>query len=305
MTSRTIFGMMVTPFTPGNRLDEPALRAHLRRMVGAGVGVYLGAGGAGEGHALSTDELQRVFEIGVEECRGKVPTCGTIPEARTGADTLARCRLAMDAGVEVIQVFFPDAGHGMRPRASEQERFYRELLSTIDYPIALSAHANSGFLPSIALLRALCSDYPHVVAINAMRTPLSYLVDLIDTLGPRVQVYTQVKDLANGLLLGANGCLAAEPNVVPNMCMRVLTSFENGNIAAFGEAFAQLLRFNEVVNRWAPSTARWVKMAMRVFDLPAGAGPIREPYMFPWQDEMDEMNAAFEELSIRELEGIA
>lgn len=227
------------------------------------------------------EELKRVFEIGVEECRGKVPTCATIPEARTGADTIARCRMAMAAGVEVIQVFFPDGGHGMRPRPLEQERYYRELLSTIDYPIALSAHDNSGFLPSIALLKALCKDYPHVVAINAMRTPMSYLIELVDTLGPRVQVYTQVKDFANGLLLGASGCLAAEPNIIPNMCMRVLSSFEKGDIAGFGESFAHLLRFNEVVNRWAPSTARWVKMAMKVLDLPAGSGPIREPYLFP------------------------
>jgi 4-hydroxy-tetrahydrodipicolinate synthase len=296
--------MMATPFTPENRIDETALRVHLRRMIAAGVGVYLGAGGAGEGHALSQDELKRVFEIGVEECRGRVPTYGTIPEARTAAATFERCRLAMAAGVDVVQVFFPDGGHGMRPRPEEQERYYRELLATIDHPLALSVHAHSGFFPSIELLSCLCSQHRQVVAINAMLTPMAYVVELMEALGPRVAVYTAVTDMVNGLVLGANGCLAAEPNIIPNMCRRVLTAFENSDLDALGKTFAQVVRFGALVNRWAPSTARWVKMAMKVLALPGGNGVIREPYVLPPAAELEEMARAFHKLDIRRSEGL-
>jgi len=304
MSSRIFFGMMATPFTLDNRIDEDALRVHLRRMVAAGVGVYLGAGGAGEGHALTEEELKRVFEIGVEECRGRVPTFATIPEGRTGAATIQRCRLAMNAGVEVIQVFFPDAGHGMRPRPEEQERFYRELLSTIDYPLALSAHMHSGFLPSVDLLRSLCNEYKNIVAINAMLTSKAYIVELIDAVHPRVAVYTAVADLVSGLLVGANGCLAAEPNIIPNMCQRVIAAFEQRDMDQLGKTFTQVVRFGAVVNRWAPSTARWVKMAMKVLDLPGGNGMIREPYVLPPPAELEAMSQAFERLNIRRSEGL-
>lgn len=305
LPDRTFFGMMVTPFTDDDRIDEAALRTHLRRMVRAGIGVYMGAGGAGEGHTMGPEELARLFQVGVEECKGKVPVCATIPEQRTGAATIERCRLAMAAGVDAIQVFFPDAGHGMRPRAHEQERFYRDLLAKVDYPLCLSAHVHSGFLPEVKLLKSLCAEHPQVVAINAMVTPMSYVVELMDTLGPRVQVYVAARDMVNGLVLGANGCLAAEPNIIPDTCMRVLRAFEQGDLPAMREAFANLMRFDEVVNRWAPSTARWVKMAMKVLELPASGGPIREPYVLPGQADMEEMRLAFEKIGVRKFEGLA
>jgi 4-hydroxy-tetrahydrodipicolinate synthase len=305
MSVRTVFGMMATPFTADNQIDEPALRAHLRRVVDADVGVYLGAGGAGEGHALSAQEMRRVLEIGVEECRGRVPTYATIPEARTGAATIERCRLAMTTGVEVIQIFFPDAGHGMRPRPEEQERFYHDILAAIDHPLALSVHAHSGFFPSIQLLSRLCKEHRNIVAINAMLTPMAYVVELMDTLGPRLAVYTAIKDFVDGIVLGANGCLAAEPNIIPHSCRRVLSAFETNDLQTLRTSFAHLLRFGTIVNRWAPSTARWVKMAMKVLDLPGGNGALREPYVMPPPAELEEMARAFEELDVRRVEGLA
>jgi dihydrodipicolinate synthase/N-acetylneuraminate lyase len=113
---------------------------------------------------MTADALSRVFHVGVEECKGKVPVYATIPETRTGAATIERCRLAAAAGVDAIQVFFPDGGHGMRPRPNEQERYYRDLLSKVQYPLAISAHQHSGFLPKVKLLKALCDDHPQVVA---------------------------------------------------------------------------------------------------------------------------------------------
>ena len=42
-------------------------------MAAAGIGVYLGGGGSGEGYVLSADEARRLLQIGVEELKGKVP----------------------------------------------------------------------------------------------------------------------------------------------------------------------------------------------------------------------------------------
>ena len=66
-----------TTFTPDGELDEDALRQFLQRFVNAKLGIYLASGGSGEGHALSLDEIRRVYEIGVEVCRGKVAVTPT------------------------------------------------------------------------------------------------------------------------------------------------------------------------------------------------------------------------------------
>ena len=57
----------LTPFTEDGDLDEPGLRAHLRRLGVAGIGVYLAGSGSGEGYTLTRDERRRVFDVGVEE----------------------------------------------------------------------------------------------------------------------------------------------------------------------------------------------------------------------------------------------
>ena len=36
------FVISITPFDAAGRIDEPGMRAHLRRMVAAGIGVYIG-----------------------------------------------------------------------------------------------------------------------------------------------------------------------------------------------------------------------------------------------------------------------
>ncbi len=67
------FVMSVTPFDSKGEIDEVLLRAQLRRLRDAGLGVYLGSPGTGEGHTLDLPELRRLYEIGVSELKGAVP----------------------------------------------------------------------------------------------------------------------------------------------------------------------------------------------------------------------------------------
>src|SRR5919199_6697033 len=62
-----------TTFTRTGELDEEALRELLQGIVDAEIAVYLGSGGSGEANALTIDELRRVYEIGVEVYRGRLP----------------------------------------------------------------------------------------------------------------------------------------------------------------------------------------------------------------------------------------
>jgi 4-hydroxy-tetrahydrodipicolinate synthase len=300
----TVFCMVATPFGVDGGVDEAALRHQLRRMIDANVGVYLGSGGAGEGHALTTAELRRVYEIGVSECSGRVPVHANPPEPRTAAAMLELARHAVTAGVDVVQLYPMDAGHAMRPTQAEQEAYYHELLDAIDHPVALSVHVYAGYMAPIPLLKSLCTTYRQIAAINVIGTPLSYFVELQDAVGPRIALNVRLINAVEGLALGAQGFLAAEPNLVPHLCRSIVDRYEAKDMAGCGAALANLVRLASIVNRWAPSTARWVKMAMKVLGLPGGDGGLRKPYLMPPPTELDEMAAAFERLGIRRLEGL-
>jgi 4-hydroxy-tetrahydrodipicolinate synthase len=213
--------MAATPMHEDFSIDEDGLRTHLRRLVAARNGIYLGSGGAGEGHSLSPAELRRVYEIGVEEARGKVPVYANPRESRTAEAMYEVAKQAVEAGVDMVQLYQVDAGHGMVPTLAEQEAYFSYLLDRIEIPVALSMHVFSGFLATPALLAKLCERYPQIKAINVMGPPDRYFMQLRDTLPASVRLYTGIAGLPTLATLGAVGALSAENNCIPNVCRRV------------------------------------------------------------------------------------
>lgn len=299
------FGMAATPFTADGALDEAALRAHLETLVASGCGVYLGSGGSGEGHSLAVPERRRVYEIGVEVCKGRVPVCANPPEQRTAKGMIETAREAAAAGVDMVQIYQVDGGHGMRPNPRELERYLRTCLEAVDHPTALSVHFYAGYLPAAAMLAGLCRDYPHIRAMNAVGLPFSYHVELMDAFGPDIDIYVGTKQILEGFPIGAAGYMAAEPNIAPYLCQSIVEHWMVGDIRGCAAAVANLWRIATIVNRWAPSNARWIKMAMKVLGVPGGTGHLRPPYLLPDQVELDQMKAALDTLGFLKIENDA
>jgi 4-hydroxy-tetrahydrodipicolinate synthase len=290
--------MSITPFAADLAFDEAAYRRHLERMVHCGVSVYLASPGSGEGHALSADELRRVYEVGVDVCKGKVQVLVNLPEARTAQQTIERARIAMAAGVDAVQIYTVDAGHGMRPTAAEQEAYFRNVLDAIDYPVGLSVNIlAAGYLTPIGVLKRLCDDYSSISFINVMQPPTSYLAELISAVGPRVEYYVGAEMLAEGLTLNVSGCLTGHANVVPLLIRAIGHSFAVGRIEESGCYLLDLFRLNGAVARFgldsdAPTSwsARWIKAAMTALDLPGHSqGRMRPPYLTPSRADMDRL----------------
>lgn len=298
-----VFTMTATPFKMDGSLDEPELRRHLRRLVEAKNGVYLAGGGAGEGHSLTLEEKKRIYEIGVEECKGKIPTRAIPTECRTAMDMIAMAKLAVAANVDVLQVYGVDAGHGTRPSAGEQEQYYRDVLSEIKHPVAISVHVALGYTTPVEVLKKLTNEYKQIVAINVMGPPISYFVALRDAVRADVQLFSGWNVLET-LALGGSGVLQAEGNLCPKLCRSVVDHWLKKDMDKAGEAMANVVRVSNIVNRWAPSTARWAKMGMKVLGLPGGNGVLRRPYLLPPEADQQEMGRLFREMRLKELEGI-
>ncbi len=195
-----------------------------------------------------------------------------------------------------MQLYAVDGGHGMRPTEREQELYYRTLLDELDAPVAISVHGHQGYLTPIPLLARLALDYRQLVAINVMVRPLNYLIELKDALRAGIDYYTIGYELVQGLSLGAVGALTAEPNLAPQLCASIIECYAAGDMAGAGRAQADLLRLGSHVTQWAPSTARWVKMGLKVMGL--GNGVIRAPYVLPGPDELARMAAGLRQLGV-------
>ncbi len=299
------FGMIATPFRADRSLDEDAFRAHLRFVSDAGCGIYLGSGGSGEGHTLSLDEISRVYEIGVEVCKGKVPLNANPPEQRHAQGMIAVASAAARAGVDVVQIYQLDAGHGMVPTPAEQDYYYRTVLDAIDHPVAFSIHSYSGYLAPIPVLKKLVDDYPHLKTFNTMGVPANYFLALKDALGPGFEFFVTVRQIMEGLPLGAAGFMAAEPNIAPYLCRSIVEHFSRGEYAQFAQAYADLARLGALVAPWTPANARWLKMAMKVLGQAGGNGVLRPPYLLPDENEQARLKAALDAYGLAAIEARA
>ncbi len=296
-----MFSMIVTPMEKDGKLDERGIREHLRRQVAAGVGVYLGSGGSGEGHALTHEERFRLYQIGVEECQGKVPVYCNPPEARSAEEMLVTVRLAVEAGIDCVQLYQMDAGHGRIPVVAEQEGYFRDLLEATDHPVVLSIHQAVGYLAPVNLTIRLCNDYPQIKAVNLPFGPSNgYFMTLQDGVRNDVKIYGGMANIFTLLPLGAWGALVAEPNHVPNLSQAVLDYYMAGDIKKAAETYANILRIGEIIDMGRRVSADGPKGAMKA--LGYDVGPPRKPRIPVDDATIEKMRKAFEALNVHELE---
>ena len=285
----TLFCMVATPMNEKEELDEEGIRAHLRRMIEANVGVYVGSGGSGEGSSLRVEELDRLYRIAVSEAKGKVPVYANPREAMTERDMYEVASVAAKAGVDVVQLYQLQAFHANNPNVFEQEAYYRYILDRLDHPLALSIHSASGYLAPVELTIKLCNDYPQIVLVNLHGPTVGYLARLKAEVRPEVRLYMGSNTLLAALPLGAWGAQAAEPNYAPKLCQSIIDHYLAGDTDKAGEAYTLMLRMSEALATPMPygvlSPSRSVKTGLKALGLPGG--PVRKPYMIPPDDVVE------------------
>ncbi len=300
----TWFCMTLTGLDANDKIDEDSTRVHMKRMTDAGLGIYLGSGGSGEGHTLDPDELSRLYEIGVNECKGKVPVYANPREVRTAKQMLSTMRLAADAGVEVVQAYQVDPGHGRKPPVGEQEQYFRDILDNFDHPTAISIHTGSGFLAPVDLVIKLCNAYPQIQVVNLHGPNMEYLVELRDSISTDTRIYTGQDKVGGALALGAWGAQDTVANIAPNVCAAIVNEFAAGNADKAGEAWAMSMRIFQTVwgTEWgAVPMVKAVLVELGLF--PESGAYVRRPLLKPDSSAVKKVVAELKALNVPELAG--
>jgi 4-hydroxy-tetrahydrodipicolinate synthase len=268
------FVVSITPFTAGGDLDEPGLRVHLARMRDAGIGVYLAGSGSGEGYTLNDREVARMLTVGVEELAGHVPVRAMGVEPRTAEQMVATARVAERAGVEALQVYSLDQGHGNRPSPAEVERYLRTVLDAAGLAVVLSSHQSVGYLLAADLIASLLDEYDSVIGVNCSTLDVTYLVRVLDAVDGRADVHVGGPLHALTCLgLGGQGFLSSDANLAPHLCASLIDAYRAGDLAACHDAYRTLMRLYTATRDLGGVHA--TKAALDLLGLPGG--PPRPP----------------------------
>ena len=295
------FCCSITAFASDGALDEPALRAHLRRMADAGLGVYVAGSSPGEGYALTREELRRCLEIAVDEIGARVPVRAMGVEPRSAAQMVDFLQLAADAGVDAAQIYSLDLGHGGRPTPETLERYFRTAIEACRIPCVVSSHFFGGYVLDPELVARLASDYPQLVGVNVTSPEIPYLVRVLDALRGRAAVHVGGPMHAlTALSLGAQGFLSSEANYAPRIARRVIDAWAAGDLAGACEAHALLVRLMTGMADVPGMSVRYAKAMLGAQGF-AGTG-LRDPHL-PLDDaERTRAAARLAKLGVRELE---
>jgi 4-hydroxy-tetrahydrodipicolinate synthase len=295
------FVISITPFDASLRLDEGALRAHYARLAASGIGVYVGGAGSGEGYTLSAAERRRVLEIAAEELKGKIPVRAMGVEPRTPQEMIEFASLVAEVGLDAMQVYSLDMGHGFGPNRAEMLAYYEAVLGSGDLPVVISTHQSVGYFLPTEMLVALAQRFPRVIGINCTSPDITYLEALATGLPEHVTLHVGGPMQAlTALALGASGYLSSDANVAPQLAMEVVNAWGAGAYATSHAAFATLIRLFAVLSHGGGISA--TKCILSGLGLPGG---LPRPPRLPISDPAaaQRLIAAVRTLEIPELQG--
>lgn len=256
-----------TPFTESGDVDWDGLRAHLQRFKDAGIGVYVGGSGSGEGYSLLADEVPRLLATAVEVLKGSVPVRAMGVEPRTARQMLELAELATAAGVDALQIYSLDLGHVGIPRPEDLERYYDEVLSNVRIPVVVSSHFSVGYLLPVDLLATLARRYDGIIGVNvSLSGDLTYLVQLLEALPPHVEVHVGGPIHAlSAMAMGATGYLSSEANLTPKLAVQLIDAYVAGDWDTVQAAYHAIMRVYTLNMQGQP-----LKSVQRHLGLPGG-----------------------------------
>ncbi|HUF97201.1 MAG TPA: dihydrodipicolinate synthase family protein [Ilumatobacter sp.] len=274
MRSPTTFVISLTPFTESGELDERGFRSHLRRLGRSGIGVYVAGSGSGEGYTLTRHDRYRVMTIAQEVLGGVAPVRVMGVEPRTTTEAIELGTDTAEVGLDAMQLYSLDMGHGYQPRPEELTTYLHAVLSTVTCPVVISTHQSVGYLYPVEVLATMVDTYDHIIGLNITTPDIPYLASAIDAVDGRVDIHVGGPMHAmTALALGATGYLSSEGNIAPNLCTSVVDAYANGDRATTNQRFAELIRLFRATQAAGGIIA--TKAALRSFGA-AGGWP-RQP----------------------------
>ncbi len=229
---------LVTPFRTNSKIDEEALRAHMRAQLEAGIDALVPCGTTGETPTLTLEEYQLVVRAAVEEAAGSVPVI-----AGTGSNntrlTIETTQLARQLGVDGALVVTP---YYNKPGPSMLEAHFRAVAAEGGLPVILyNVPGRTGINMSAATSIAL-SHVDGIVAVKEASGNLSQIQEIIFETDPsRFTVLSGDDAVALPMYaVGGHGVISVASNVVPARMKAIHTLFESGDRAGAMESAKRL-----------------------------------------------------------------
>jgi len=248
MSSKTKFGPseifgilppLTTPFTTDEQIDERGLRAQARFMMDQGVHGIVSGGSAGEGFALSTDELRRIVSVTCEEVGDRMPVVAGIIVNST-RQAVERAKAVADLGVSALQI---TPVHYIY-KTDEESAFqhFKTVAEEVGIPIIVYNVVPWNYISPKLLVRMM-RDIPQVFGVKQSASDVKTMADLMIMSGPDDRIYAAIDALLYPTFaLGAHGAISQILSAVPGPCVQLWNAVQSDDHARARQLHEKLLR---------------------------------------------------------------
>lgn len=209
---------MITPFTPDDELDLDALRAHIDRLIAAGVHGLIPAGSTGEAMSLTAAEYRAVVKTTIDHVAGRVPVVAGC-SANPTSQVIANCTQAAELGADAIMLVHPFYS---LPDERELYHHYAAVSAAARLPVMIYNNPFSTGVDSLPPLLARLSELPNLDYVKESSGDCSRIAQIIGASDGRLDVFSGTDNQAlEHFAAGAIGWVAGTANAIPSQCVEL------------------------------------------------------------------------------------
>ena len=224
-----IIPAVITPLTNDGRFNEKAMRKLLNYLIDGGVHGLFVVGTTGEFYGLTPEEKRDIFEITIDETKGRVPVyAGT--NGITTRETVMLTQIAEECRVDAVSVLTPMF---LAPSQDQLIRHYQTIAENTSLPVVMynnpaktSVNLNPATVAKLAEVQNIVGikDSSGDLTVTAEYIRLTQHMDDFSVLmGRDTLIY-------GALCYGATGSIAACANVAPGLCVDIYEKFIAGDL---------------------------------------------------------------------------
>jgi 4-hydroxy-tetrahydrodipicolinate synthase len=253
---------LVTPFRRDGSLDEPTLRALIKRQIDAGIDFLVPCGTTGESPTLTREEHLRVVEIAVEQAKGRTPVLAGAGGYNT-AEVIALARELAEIGADGILSVTP---YYNKPTQEGLFQHYRAIAEAISMPIVVySVQGRTGVNVEPATVGRLAA-IENIVGIKEASGNIAQMAAILNTVPGDFIVLSGDDAITLPLIaLGGRGVISVVSNEVPAEMARLTRLALSGDFVAAREIHRRmhpLMEVNFVESNPLPVKAAMAQMGL-------------------------------------------
>jgi 4-hydroxy-tetrahydrodipicolinate synthase len=253
---------LVTPFRRDGSLDEPALRALVKRQIDAGIDFLVPCGTTGESPTLTHEEHLRVVEITVELAKGKVPVLAGAGGYNT-SEVIALARELAALGADGILSVTP---YYNKPTQEGLFQHYRAIAEAVPLPIVLyGVQGRTGVNIEPGTVKRL-AEIENIIGIKEASGNVSQMAAILNVVPETFIVLSGDDAITLPIIsLGGRGVISVVSNEIPaemSELTRLALQGEFAGARAIHRRYHPLMEINFVESNPIPAKAAMAEMGL-------------------------------------------